>query len=82
MLVGEFENGQIRNRILVIFEKYNIIAVLEVSSQTEQQFEVVSCGKLLTHDDLIRYMQMLDVDIPDNYLSLIKFVTSLTEIET
>lgn len=32
VLVGEFENGQIINKVLVIFEKYNIIAVLESTS--------------------------------------------------
>lgn len=80
MLVGQFENGKIREKLLVIFEKYNIIAVLGTTSQKDQ-FEVISCGKLLTHDDLTKYIEMLDIDMPDNYFSLIKFVTSITEID-
>ena len=83
--MGLLENGQIVDRVLVIFERFNFIAVLEKQELTPKvsrsqscssnDFRVIDSGEMRDHQNLMEKIRLLNIDLPEQYFSLIKFVS-------
>ena len=77
VLLANYNKGVLEGKLLVIFQKYSVIAVLDTAKYSDE-FHVVDCGKLTGKHDLKEFVSLLDVQVPDHYFSLVKFITDFT----
>jgi hypothetical protein len=70
VLLSKYIFGVPTNRCLLIFERLGFACVL---GQTNKQWSVIKSGILSNHASLMKFIELLQVDVPDHYLSLIKF---------
>lgn len=55
VVLGMFENGKLKGRVLLIFEKINFIAILSLGENGKA--DVIKRGVLKNYDDLLSYIQ-------------------------
>lgn len=75
VLLARYVFGVPSKRCLLIFERHGFGCVLQENSQ---QWTVVKAGPLGSHSALMKLIELLQVDVPEHYLSLTKFACHLS----
>jgi hypothetical protein len=75
VVLGEFDNGSPVNKVIIIFEKLNFLAVLE---QRKNEWAVCERGVLRSYAELVQYIEEAGIPMEPHYFSLAKFITSLS----
>lgn len=70
VLIGRFERGQLEGKIIVVFEKFNYIAIMQENESTSNnnmhlsveegiagEWEVIAGGLLKSYDELLKYIE-------------------------
>jgi hypothetical protein len=63
------------NRCLLIFERHGFACVL---GEHNKQWQVIKTGLLVNHTSLMKFIELLQVEVPEHYLSLIKFACAFS----
>lgn len=75
VLLSKYMFGVPSHRCLLIFERHSFACVL---GECNKQWEIVKSGLLVNHASLMKFIELLQVDVPDHYLSLIKFACTFS----
>lgn len=75
VVLGEFDNGYLVKKIVVIFERLNFVAILE---DRNGDWAVCQRGVLRGYNELVKYIEEANIPMKPQYFSLTKFLTSIS----
>ena len=76
MLVGKCKNGRPVSKCLVIFERFNFACILQ---EVSDSWSIIQSGQLVNYDTLVKYIELIEVPVPDHFFSLTKFACNFSK---